>query len=292
MLKTNKDKLVKMAVQGTVAPAVEWAPYEIAHDGQLHPVPSTGSITYNVQVGDLACGWRGDHIEPGVSSKCTDKEKKPNNGYNYLACVGNEVKIISGEAKGETGVVLGTHGGVEHVMIDFSNDTLEKLTLDDKFLIKSYGQGLLLEDYQDVKCYNLDPAVLEKMQIVEKDGTLEVPVTTIVPAHLMGSGIGQLGVMRGDYDVLTQDQEAVKQHGIDQMKLGDFIAIENADNVYGRTWRKGAITIGIVIHCDSYLAGHGPGIMTVMTTAKKNLIKPVISEAANVGKLLNIGRFR
>ncbi len=289
MLKTNEKSLVSMAVQGTVAPAVEWMPFEIAHDGKLHAVPSTGSITYNVQVGDKACGWRGDHIEPGVSSKCTDSGKRQSNGYNYLSCVGNEVKVISGEAKGAKGTVVGTHGGVEHVMIDFPQKTLDKLTLDDKFLIRTYGQGLELTDYPEIKCFNLDPKVLKKWKIKEtKGGVLEVPVTTMVPAHLMGSGIGALGVTRGDYDILTQDEKHMKKHGIDKIRLGDFVAIMDADNVYGRTWREGAVSIGVVIHCDSYLAGHGPGVMTVMTAAKP-LIKPVISKKANVADLLGIG---
>lgn len=287
MIKTNKDKLVEIAVQGTVAPAVEWAPFEIAHDGKLHPVPSTGGITYNVKVGDLACGWRGDHIEPGVSSKCTEKDKRASNGYNYLACVGNEVRIISGEAKGEKGVVIGTHGGVEHVMIHFEDEVMEKLTLDDKFLIRSYGQGLELLDYENVKCFNLDPRVFEKMGVRADGDVLEVDVATVVPAHLMGSGIGALGVTRGDYDILTQDPGEVEKYGIDKIRLGDLVAIQDADNCYGRTWRRGAMSIGIVIHCDSYLAGHGPGVMTIMTNAGEGL-RPVVAEGANVADILGL----
>jgi len=292
MIKTNEKQLVEIAIQGTISPAVEWSPYEISHKGELHVVPSTGSITYNVKVGDLACGWRGDHIEPCVSSKCTNKEKRAGSGYNYLACAGNEVKVISGDAKGAKGTVIGTHGGVEHVIIDFEKKILDKLTLDDKFLIRSLGQGLILSDYPEIKCYNLSPTLLKKIKIKKgKNGILEVPVTTKIPAHLMGSGIGAISVTRGDYDILTQDEGQVKKYGLDKVRLGDFVAIMDADNVYGRTWREGAISIGIVIHCDSYISGHGPGVMTLMTSAKP-LIKPVIDRKANIADLLKIGNYK
>jgi hypothetical protein len=280
MLKTNKDQLVKIALGGKVASAFEWLPFEIAHDGNLHAVPSTGGITLNVRVGDKALGWRGDHIEPAVSSICIDSEKKAGNGYNFLSCLGNEVLITSGDAKGEKGFVVGKHGGVEHVMLDFPNEVLEKLTPEDKFLIKSFGQGLILSDYPEIKVYNLDPWVLEEMPISQQNGKLQVQVKSIIPAGLMGSGIGQLGTTRGDYDILTQDENEVKKHGIDALHLGDLVAIENADNTIGRTWRFGSMTIGIVIHCDSYLAGHGPGVMTLLTCATDQ-IEAVIGEKVN-----------
>ena len=34
------------------------------------------------------------------------------------------------------------HGGIEHVMICFEEEDLENLAIDDKILIKAYGQGL------------------------------------------------------------------------------------------------------------------------------------------------------
>lgn len=36
---------------------------------------------------------------------------------------------------------------------------------------------------------NLDPELLEKMNLKIVDGILEVPVTAILPPYLMGSGI-------------------------------------------------------------------------------------------------------
>jgi len=290
-LRTNEDRLVMIAVQGTVAPAYQWAPFEVDADGRPFAWPSTGGITYNVKLGDSAFGWAGEHIEPGVSTKLDHKNNKACAGYQFLPCVGNEARVISGEAKGAIGTVIGHHGGVEHLMLDFPDDVLEKLTCDDRFLIRAYGQGLRLLDHPDVHLFNLDPKVLRRWGWKERaDGRIEVPVAAIVPGHLMGSGIGSLSVTTGDYDILCHDAEEVKKHGLDRLRLGDFVAIENHDGRFGRTWRRGAITIGIVIHTDSPLAGHGPGVTTLASALHGKLV-PVIDPDANLGRLLGIGRF-
>jgi len=41
------------------------------------------------------------------------------------------------------------------------------------------------------------------------------------------------------------------------------------------------VTIGIVVHSDCLLAGHGPGVTTLMTCATP-LIEPVIDAKANI----------
>jgi hypothetical protein len=63
------------------------------------------------------------------------------------------------------------------------------------------------------------------------------------------------------------------------------------DNIYGRSFRQGAITIGIVIHGDCRYAGHGPGISTLLSV-KTPIIEPIIDPRANISKILKIGRFR
>ncbi len=60
------------------------------------------------------------------------------------------------------------------------------------------------------------------------------------------------------------------------------------DNRYGRAFRQGAISIGIIVHSDCKGAGHGPGVATLMT-AKTSLIEPVIDAEANIINLLDMG---
>ena len=282
-MKINKNKLVMQAVQGGIShPMAARTPYRMDREGKGQIVPGTGGISYNVRIGDPAFGWAGDHIEPGVSMKISDKSKSSDNyGLGLLACIGNKAKLISGDAEGTYGYVTGTHGGIDHVIVDFEPEVLEKLKIGDEILIKAFGQGLKLKDYPDISVFNLDPNLLDKMNITQHDDHIEVGVTTEIPAHLMGSGIGASSVALGDYDITTGDEEAIKEANIDQLKLGDFVYLKDCDNTYGREFKKGAGSIGVVVHSDCIKMGHGPGVTTVLT-ARSDIIRPKIDKNANL----------
>jgi len=268
MLKTNASKLVMLSVQGQITPPLRRTAYGVDREGVPFVLPGTGGITYNVKVGDPAFGWVGDHVEPGVSTAASIEERSGsrNQAYNTLACVGNEAVVISGDAKGARGVVTGKHGGIEHVLIDFAQEDLEKMAIEDKVLIKAYGLGLQLVDYPGISVRNLDPHVLLKLDLTEEDGRLIVPVAAVIPARLMGSGIGASSTASGDYDITTTDQEEIKALGINELRLGDLVALEDTDNRFGRSYRKGALSVGVVVHSDCLAAGHGPGVTTLFTS--------------------------
>jgi len=294
MLKTNEDRIVEISMQCKPGPPRVGAGWKVDHEGKPFILPSIGGITLNIQVGDSAFGLAGDHIEPGAS--CSANAEKPfefpNNSLQLLSCVGNEAVIVSGDAKGEKGIVTGHHGGSEHVMVDFPKKILKRLTYDDKIMIRTKGQGLKLIDFPDIKLFNLDPDLLKVMKIKKNTTTgLNVPVTTIVPAQCMGSGLGRAHVAAGDYDVMTSDPGTVKEYKLDKLKFGDFVALLDHDNSYGRAFVKGAVSIGIVVHSDCLLAGHGPGISTLMTCSTP-LIEPVLDADANIANRLKIGRKR
>ena len=291
MLKTNEHNLVEFLLQCQPGQPKTRGNWEVDHQGTPFLLPSIGGITLNVQVGDSAFGWQGDHIEPGVS--CTADPQKPyehpNVAVQIYSCAGNMATVVTGEAKGAIGRVIGHHGGSEHVIVDFERDIKEKLLYTDTIIIRGKGQGMKLTDYPEIKLFNLDPALLAAMKIRELEGgVLEVPVSTIVPAFCMGSGIGSAHVAKGDYDIMTSDLETIKEYGIDKIRLGDFVALQDHDNRYGRAYRKGAVTIGIVVHSNCLEAGHGPGVTTLMTAASA-LIRPVIDPKANLADLLGIG---
>jgi hypothetical protein len=286
MLRTNKDRLVMISIQGRVSYPVRRATYTVTYDGKPIVVPGVGGITYNIKVGDKAFGWEADHVEPGVSTVVNEEKRNdsPNYAYNILACAGNQARVISGDAKGAVGVVTGHHGGIEH--------TLDKLCIEDKILVKAYGQGLKLLDYPEIKVFNLDPSFLEKMNIKEMNNdTIEVPVTCEVPAKLMGSGLGSDSVASGDYDITTADKKMVEKYKLDKIRFGDIVVISDADNSYGRSYREGAVSIGIVVHSDCVIAGHGPGVATFLTSTTSK-IKFHIDTDANIANYLNIGTKR
>lgn len=293
MLRTNASSLVMLSVQGQITPPMQRTPYRVGREGVPFVLPGTGGIAYNVKVGHPAFGWVGDHVEPGVSTSASIDERSgaKNQAYNTLACVGNEAVVISGDAKGARGIVTGKHGGIEHVIIDFAQEDLEKMAIEDKVLIKAFGLGLELLDYPGITVRNLDPGLLEKMNLSEEDGQLIVPVAAAIPAKLMGSGIGAATTASGDYDLTTTDQEEIKALGLDNLRFGDLVALEDSDNRFGRSYRKGALSIGIVVHSDCLLAGHGPGITTLFTCIDGSLGYRLDTEA-NLGRMLGIGTYR
>jgi hypothetical protein len=103
----------------------------------------------------------------------------------------------------------------------------------------------------------------------------------------MGSGLGRSTVVRGDYDIQTFDDAVAEQYGLRELRLGDLVAIVNADHSYGRIYRTGAISVGVVVHGRSFVAGHGPGVTSLLTSAQGK-IEPVIDPDANLAKILKL----
>ena len=286
MIHTNKHQLVCQSVVGEItSPLGGVNPYRIDPDGRADIYPGVGGITYNVRIGDPAGGFFADHVEPGVSiSNFTQFQGQPgpNRALNLFSCAGNTAKVISGEAKGKAGRVTGKHGGIEHVLIDFPAPVLEELAIGDKIQIKACGCGLQLADFPAIKVLNMDPALVEVMNLkVRKKGRLEVPVTATVPAKIMGSGIGSTHSNSGDYDIQLFDEPTVDKYNLKGLRLGDFVAITDADATYGRIYKTGGLVIGIIVHSDCVLAGHGPGVMVTMSS-REGLIEPVIDNSANL----------
>lgn len=278
-MKFNKNNLVMQSLQGKIHHPLGGT-YRVTHDGHPMILPATGGITYNVTVGDSAFGWAGDHVEPCVSIR--NEVKSENDALMTFACIGNEAKVVSGDAKGAKGYVLGTHGGIEHTIIIFDQEDLENMSVDDKILIKGHGQGIILEDYPEIQVMSIDPNLFEKLPIQEHDGFITVDVVAEVPAHLMGSGIGSPVSQRGDYDIMTSDVELIKSLGLDQLKFGDLVLLKDCDNTFGTGYLGGAVSIGVVIHSDCVKLGHGPGISIIMSS-KKSMIKSNMTDQANVG---------
>ena len=281
MLRTNREKLVMQSVQGKIhSPTAGPNPYRIHRDGQAEILPATGGITYNVKVGDSCMQWVGDHVEPGVSIK--NENGPENNALMVLACIGNEARVVSGEAKGAKGFVTGSHGGIDHTLIHFDEEDLDKMAIGDSILVKAYGQGLEIEGFEDIKCMNIDPNLFEKLGIeIAGDGRIAVPVVTEIPAYLMGSGVGSATAYSGDYDIMTGDAKANEEFGIDQLKFGDLVLLRDCDNTHGRQYLKGAVSVGVIVHSDCIKAGHGPGV-TVIMSCKTGKIVGKKEEKANI----------
>ena len=298
MPQLNRERLIEQSVTGEIThPLKGRSPYVISAEGEPKVLPGVGGITFNARVGDSAIEWEADHVEPGASfSHLSDKagrRAKNNYAFNVMSCVGNKARLLGWDEDEEedeeppVGTVIGTHGGIEHVMIDFPWDVLQELTVGDKVQVKARGVGMKFLDYEHIKLLNCSPEFIESMELKESKDKLTIPVTHRVPARVMGSGLGADNTHSGDYDIQMFDQKIVQEHGLDSLRFGDIVAIEDADHTYGRIYRTGAITIGVVVHSRSVISGHGPGVTTLMTSSEGN-IETEISDQANLANILDL----
>ncbi len=284
MIRTNKDKLLQVGIEGQIwPPAVAGSAFTPDTKGRAVVALGMGGIIYNCRVGDPASGWAAaDHIEPGASIR--HAEDQANNAVAYLTCIGNEVVLTSGEAKGTKGIITGRHG---RVMADFPLAAYDKLCIGDKVTIKTWGLGLRMEDYPHIRVKACSPNLLEALRIEPgANGEITVPVITEINERLMGSG-QEVPVEMVDYDLMSADEPLMQRLGLDKLRLGDIVAIHDADHAFGRSYRKDAITIGVVIHGDSIRGGHGPGIGTLLSCQTPK-IRIKLDPNANINNYLKI----
>lgn len=293
--RVNTDELVAVSVMGQIAhPIGRSTPYRIGYDGVPRVLPGTGGIVLNRRIGDLCVGLAGDHIEPGVALHNNNREVTgprdgPNNALITYACVGNVARVISGPCNGQLGLVSGKHGGINHVLVDFPTEVLLRLQIGDRVQITSIGQGLRLLDHPRVEVLNCAPRLLARWGLRVVDGQLHVPVTHMVPARVMGSGLGKNTAWRGDYDIQLADRVTRERHRLGSLRFGDMVAITDADTRRGPVFRHGRVTIGVIVHGDSTVSGHGPGV-TPLLTGPTQLLRPVRDAGANLAAIFAVRR--
>ncbi len=265
-MRTNKDRVVMISVMGEVSHPTVRMP-RLDGEGNAYYVPSVGGITYNFSLGDPVFKPYADHVEPDVSIK--NKDKSANEALMALSSIGNEAILVSGDGKGMKGFVIGKHGGINHVLVHFPDK--EKISIGDKVLIKAWGQGLKLLDHPGVSVYNMDPEMFERI-FREENGKVVAPVVLTVPGFMMGSGIGSSNPAATDYDINTRDEKLVKEFGIDKLRIGDLVAIDNHDCRFGvGGYKEGFVSIGVVVHSNCVLTGHGPGVVVVLSGPKEEI---------------------
>lgn len=289
-MRHNADKLVHVSVMGQIAspslPGLPAEPYRLDADGKPFLYPTHGSIVYNVSVGDSAYGWLADTIHPSVSIHM--KEGPANQGLNILSCVGNTATVMTGAAKGAKGVVTGKSGRFsEHVIVHFTKAEREKMAIGDKIVIRAAGVGLELLDLPTVKLKACSPQLLEKLvDGTDDQGRLRVKVAATAPSYLLGAGAG-LASDGGSLHIQTVDKQALAEAGLDQLKLGDVVAMQDFDSRYSHGFFRGAVGIGVVGQGDSPRPGYGPGL-TLLMTSHDGKIAPVQTAGANLAELFGL----
>ena len=281
MLITNLDKLLVIAVQGEIVSPSSTA-YRAQWDGYPKLSLGMGGIKYNLKVGDPCFGWaNGDHVEPGVTIRGTEKPNPSEYALALLACIGNEATVIAGNGKGAKGVFTGRHAGSDD-LVWFSKNDLENLAIGDKVQVKTVGVGLKLIDYPDIRVNKCSPRLLNSLGVVEQNGMLVIPVVKEIPPFLMGSGIGySTNTESVDYDIQTTDPKAVEKYDLKSLRLGDIVTLKDQLCLNGRGYYKGALTIGVIVHGFSDFAGHGPGVNPILSTKDGKLDFKIV-ERSNI----------
>ncbi|WP_375552264.1 DUF4438 domain-containing protein [Rhodophyticola porphyridii] len=288
-IQTNAADIVTVSVMGQVAnPSLSGLPaepYRLDADGRAFLWPTFGGIVYNVTVGDSAFGWSGDCIHPSVSIAHPDANK--NRGLNVFACVGNEALIVSGTTKGARGVVTGKSGRFsDQVIIHFDSQTRRKIAVDDRILVKSEGVGLCVPACPDVHFKSLSPALFDALPKRIEDDVLMMGVCAKIPPHLVGAGAG-LTSEGGSLHIQSTDRAELAKLGLDGLRLGDVVAIEDTDSRYNHGYLRGAMGIGIIGQTDGPRAGYGPG-MTVVMTAPAGQLGAYDAPGTNIADILGL----
>ncbi len=292
-LTLNVGALVRTVVAGQVANhLLRGHAYRIGRRGEVYCVPGSGGITLSHRVGDRAVGIAGDHVEPGASLRNSDRDgggrgDAANRAFLALACVGNVCEVLTGPMAGRRGVVTGKHGGINHVIADFPPEVLAGMRIGDRVQVRAVGQGMALGGFPTVRCLNLAPALLRRWGIRRHGAHLHVPVTHVVPAGLLGSGLGRSDGVLGDCDIQLSDEAQADAWRLRHLRLGDLVAVWPAAFGYGPSRQADQVTFGVVVHGDSTVAGHGPGV-TPLLVGPTSRLRPSFDPGANLALRLGL----
>lgn len=260
---TNAGGVVSQVLTGEVwPPLADRHGYRVGPDGQPFALPGMGGMTLGVRCGDPATGYASDHLEPGASIR--HRDPGANMAVQFLTCVGNSVTVASGPASGAVGHVIGQHA---YVLTCFPEPVAAQITTGDAVTIVATGQGLRLTEHPGIVVKNCSPGLLAAMPGgTRPDGRLEVHVAARIPAEAIGAGVGMISEyantdLMGAYAGLSSDLSL----GLEKLRVGDIVAMADQDHRYGRGYRPGYLTIGVISTGQCMLFGHGPGPSSLLT---------------------------
>ena len=272
-----------LGIQAAVSHPTWSGSYAVDDYGRPMLLPGMSGVVANVRVGDAVFPWAADHLEPGVSAGCDDRGR--HQALQFLACLGNTVRVVGGPAAGAVGTVVGKHA---FVLVDFPQAALDVLAPGDRLLVRAHGQGLRLSEFPEIAIRSLSPALLRALPLQRTDeGRLRIDVALEIPAQLMGAGLGMSSEW-ANCDVMFTHRDTVERFGAEDLRLGDVVVMHDQDHRFGRGYRKGMCAIGVVAHGGhGGLPGHGSGVVTIMS-GRREQFEPVLVERANVHDYLDL----
>jgi len=287
---TNKDRILTIAVQGRIAAPQPYRTYIATWDGKPKVAIGIGGINYNLKIGDRVFGWAaGDRATVGVAIEAAGGGRR-GDAWDTYTSIGNPVKILSGKASGENGVVIGKFMNISSfghfILVHFDDPVLEKLAIGDTVQVKACGIVLAIDGFEDVFVHSLAPGLLERLDIKNTGGKLEVPVVKEIPAEILGQGAG-MGSLTGVWHIQTCYPPDIKKYGLDELRFGDLVFLKDVQTDYGKGYYRGGATVGVVCSGPSDMSGLGIGVTPILSTSFGKLVAR-IDGSANIGKHFGI----
>jgi hypothetical protein len=247
-------------------------PYRVDGDGRPYLPVGDGGIVLGLQLGDSVFGRSADHAAPGACLMHPDPAAR--HALAIYSCIGNQVKVRTGRAAGARGVVIGKRGEAGRVIAAFRQADLAAMRPSDEVSVRACGQGSRPAGCPpELTVLNIDPGMFAILPMValssRGDQRVSVGVRCSVPSKLAGNGLGRPAVS-WDLDLQLPPPSAPASGpspdgGAPDVLLGDFVAITDIDARFNMGYRRGWVTVGVVVHGASPLPGHGPGITPILT---------------------------
>lgn len=267
--------------QGEVGPD----PYRVDRDGRPYVAVGDGGVVQGLRLGDSVFEHVGDHAAPGAC--LVHPSVEAGHALAALSCFGNAVIVRSGAAAGAVGRVLGQRGGGSRVIAVFAPHDLAQLRPGDRVSVTSRGQGSS-GPLDGVNQMNVDPAAVALLSTSLREEKLHVSVRTTVASRVVGNGIGR-PMASWDLDLQLESPA----HGGVDLRLGDLVAVSDLDARYNAGFRRGFLSVGIVVHGSSPQPGHGPGLTVVWSGLAERFVveeEPLTHQGITEEGLLSLGR--
>jgi hypothetical protein len=264
-------------------------PYRVSIDGDPYVPAGDGGIVLGVRLGESVFARDADHAAAGACLVHSDQAAR--HALTIYSCIGNRVVIRTGRAAGARGVVVGKRGEAGRVIVSLAQDDLARLRPSDQLAVRAFGQGWRPSDFPpEVTLLNIDPAALAALPISVSDdgGRVVVGVRVIVASKLAGNGIGRpaagwdLDLQLSAPSARGDAQPSESSWMASGLLLGDLVAVSDLDARWNMGYRRGWLTVGMVVHGASPLPGHGPGI-TPIVTGPAGALQAAPDSAGHVG---------
>jgi hypothetical protein len=243
-------------------PTLGGTPYRVDADGRPYVPAGDGGLVLGVRLGDPVSAVAGDHVAPGAC--LVHPEPAARFALVSYACIGNAAVVRTGRAAGARGAVIGKRGEDGRVITGFRQEDLARMRPGDQVTVRASGQGWQHPGVPPgVMVMNAGPGLLDALPIAwPGEGLMTVGVRAILPSKLAGNGVGRPAAA-WDLDLQLPAGAALGPGA--PLLLGDLVAVTGLDARHDMGYRKGWLTVGVVVHGTSPLPGHGPGITPILT---------------------------